>query len=306
MRNLIFTVTYCLAWPSAAFAQSITPSHVFQVVDQVNAELALIYEADLATPPKPAAKPETAKRNPGHVIARARNALLKLQTLRYVNGLTLKSVPNSAVRKIVPADVKGIVDQLLVDVRELRGVYKVSKQTPKVALKTGKSPTDVYNNLSASLALIDGLNIPKTAPNDVYRTAMSIIKDIEMVRARAGAKTAVAKAKKSKAKKPLDAYRQGYALLKSIQALGAKSAKMAALSKIVLPTEKTAKVSPATVLELLDNVSSELLPLKAIVGATQPSTTAKPQSGKTPSDVYDITAYAQALIDDLAVHVAAN
>jgi len=306
LRNVILAATALLIWSPVSNAQSITPSHVYQVVDQVNAELTLLFAADLATPPKSAGEPEKAKRNPGHVISKAREALMKVQTLRYVNGLILKTVKTSPVRKIVPADVKGIVDQLLVDVRELRPAYKITQKAPDIALKPGKSPTDVYNNLSISLAMIDALNIPKTAPNDVYRAALSIVDDIIKIRAGSGVKARVRKPAKSKGKKPADAYNQGYAILVSVKKLGATSSKLAALSKIVLPTRKTKKISPAAVLELLNNVSAELLPFKMMVGANKPSKIAKPQSGKTPSDVFDITAYAQALVDDLGKRVATN
>jgi hypothetical protein len=284
---------------SAALAQKITPTMVFQVVSQTNAELELLYEQDLAKLPNKKNVIEKVKRTPGHVIQRARTALAKIQTLRLINGVTAKTIPPTPVRKVKPSDVKAIVDQLLADVRELRPVYKVAKK-PATVTVAGKSPTDVYNNLARTLTLIDGLNIPKTAPNDVYQTAVAISRDILSIRQKLALPKKSLAGKKSKGKSPANAYDAGYALMVSLKSLGERSKQFAGLSKINLPTKRKSGTSPLAVLGLLNDIEAEIIPMKMMAGLASSSPNIRPQSGKTPSDVFDINARLAFLVNEIA------
>ncbi len=123
---------------SSASAQNITPSHVYQVVDNVNGELALMHEANGSKAKADKKAPALTKRRPRHVIQKAREVFLKVQELRKINGLSVNQVPTFPVREVRPADVKEIVAAVLKSVRDLRPKFKITKPSPSIALASGK------------------------------------------------------------------------------------------------------------------------------------------------------------------------
>jgi len=176
---------------TSAHAQKITPSHVYQSVEQLILELQLIHEAD---------KSEailgdyvTKNRKPRHVLQKSREVYLRVQELREMNGLPKNTVPPFPVTEIKPADVKDLVDKSLMDVIALRDEYFVDSETPKTHLKNGKAPTDVY------------------------QVAIAMISDINLVLTKRGKPTNMVINKSATGKKPADVYQQVQVLLEKLQ-----------------------------------------------------------------------------------------
>jgi len=289
----------CVVAATNAAAQTVTPSDVYQVVDNINAELALLHEANNSTPSRDRKSPGLTTRRPRHVIQAARMVLLKVQALRAINGLTQNPVPPFPVREVLPVDVKQIVERILADIRGLRPKFNVTAPTPKAVLMPGRTPTDVYGNLMRASLQIDGLGIPRVVPNGVYRVAMTIIGDLKKVRAARGIGTKVKFQAGAKHKRPKHVFNRSVELLAAIKSLSAADPVFAIPGGVVMPNKRSGRIRPAHVMELLNNVLAEIGAIKVKVGANIATELAPMPSGKSPSNVFDGVSTALMMVKDL-------
>jgi hypothetical protein len=282
-----------------AGADEITPSHVYQVVDNINAELAAMHTANLSQPVVDEGAPPLTPRNPRHVIQKAREVLLKIETLRGINGLSEDPVPPLPVTEIKPADVKKMVDTAYQELIALRPVFKITKTISPASLQTGKVPTDVYDNLQKASNSLDGLGIPRIVPNDVYRLALMMVDDLEKIRAARGKTDPINAPSDSSGKKPLDVYNHVFEVLETLKTKVETDPSLKVPGGIVLPNHRSGRIVPAHVLDLENNVLAELSSIKAFIGVTTPTVLPPKPQGKTPSKVYDEVNKALALAQSL-------
>lgn len=285
--------------PSPARAQDITPSHVFQVIENINAELAGMHEANASQPKVDESAPALTPRFPRHVVQKAREVLLKVELLRTLNGLPENPVPPFPVTEITPGNVKMIVDQALTDLLDLRAKFNVTKPVTTTPLVMGKTPADNYANLQKASDSLDGLGIPKIVPNDVYRLALVMVDDLEKIRAARGKTDPVDAPAGATGKKPLDTYNQAFAVLEKLKSKVETDPSIKLVGGIVLPNRRTGAITPSHVADVENNLLAELGSIKFAVGATSPSVLPPEPQGKTPSETYDILTKALALAEAL-------
>ena len=88
-------------------------------------------------------------------------------------------------------------------------------------------------------------------------------------------------------------------MLTQLQTLTENNADFAIPNGVVMPNDRSGKVRPGHVLDLLNNALAEISAIKVKVGATTPTELAPPQSGKTPSNVFDAVSTARAMVESL-------
>ncbi|CAK0748589.1 conserved hypothetical protein [Gammaproteobacteria bacterium] len=285
--------------PIPAGADEITPSHTFQAADNINAELAAIHEANSSQPVTDEGAPVLTQRYPRHVFQKAREVLIKTELLRSLNGLSENSVPVFPVTEITPANVKKMLDTVYQDLIELRPVFKVTKTIAPAPLIPGKVPTDVYGNLQKASNSLDGLGIPKTVPNDVYRLGLMIIDDLEKIRTARGKTDPITAPSGATGKKPLDTYNRTFDILEALKTKVETDPALKITGGIVLPNRRMGAITPSYVLDIENNVLAELSAIKAAVGVSSPTVLPPQPQGKTPSDTYDILSKALAQVGSL-------
>lgn len=296
--GVAFAALSILAFAGSAYAQKVTPGQVLQVVADIQNELALMHKANFSTAKVDKGAPALTPRRPRHVMRKAEEVMQKVQTLRWINNLKANSVPPLPVRAITPGDVLKLSKIILADVRELGAKFGIVN-SPKPAPSPGKkSPTDVYALLVEVSEQLDGLGIPGTLPNDVQRTAVTIISEIETIRARIGLTETIAVKSGSKGMKPADAYGKGWELLMVLNNTAATE-KYEIPGGVVMPNRRTSGISPAAVLDLLNNALAEVAAIKVKVGVTTATKLAPVQSGKTPSNIFDAVDTAIVMIESL-------
>jgi len=281
----------------SANAADVTPSHVFQVVDNINNELTLLHEANHSTATVSARK--MTQRRPRHVFQKAREVLLNVQNLRKLNGLSFNPVPPFPTTEITPGNVRKIMDQILADLKGLRPVLGVKKTATAAPLPSGKNPTDVYINIDNAGQSISSLGIPAIVPNDVYRMVATLVNEMRLVVKAAGGDATIAMKDGSKRKKPKHVYSEVYGLLEDLKAACAKKSSYCLPGKLVLPTKPTGRIKPAEVLDVVNNALADVGALKVVLGVKTPTQLVDPVSGKTPSNVYDGVLTARALAASL-------
>ncbi|CAK0752438.1 conserved hypothetical protein [Gammaproteobacteria bacterium] len=280
-------------------ADEITPAHTFQAADNINAELAAMHEANSSQPVIDEGFPALTPRYPRHVFQKAREVLIKVEMLRSLNGLSENPVPVFPVTEIKPANVLKMLDTALQDLTELRPIFKVTKKIAPAPLLPGKVPTDVYGNLQKASNSLDGLGIPKTVPNDVYRLALMIVDDLEKIRAARGKTDPVNATTGTTGKKPLDTYNRTFEILEALKAKVEIDPALKITGGIVLPNRRTGAITPSYVLDLENNVLAELSAIKAVTSISSPTVLPPPPQGKTPSDTYDLLTKALTMIGSL-------
>ncbi len=282
-----------------ATAQTVTPADIFQLSETINAQLDAFHAADASKPEEDAEALAVSDRLPRHVFQKAREVLLKVQELRVLKGLPEQAIPTVEVREVQPADTRKLLDQIVIGLQELRPAFGNPPAPAPVPLVEGKTPTDAYRSLVRASLSLDGLGLPPATPNEVYRVALTIVSDLDKIRAARGVTTPVALPGMVPGKKPVDVYEAGYGLLGDLKNLVETKPDFAIPHGIVLPAKRTGVIKPAHAVEILNIVLGEISAIKAKVGATKPTELAPAQSGKSPSDTLRLLTQARAMVGTL-------
>lgn len=269
-----------------------TPSHVFQVTEQVIQELERFQRFENVTSRPPTYIP--ARRSPRHVLQKARETLLRLQELRLQKGFEKQPEPLFPVRKVTPANVRVLVEQILDGVRELRSVYGVSENPIEVPFVEGKTPTDVYGNLARIGAMLESLGAPPLQPKDVFRLVMTLISDLDSILQGSGIQCSATVPATSHAKQPADVYALAYELYRELERVKSKSTLLGDV--IDLPDRKTGTIVPGDVLDLLNNILADVGEIKARMVVNRPLVLAPAAGAKIPGDVFAAVSKAKAMV----------
>ncbi len=292
-------VLFLAGYPREGGAAAITPDDVYRITGTINGELELLHESNDSMPIVDINASELTPRRPRHVMQKAREVLLKVQLLRRINGLAESELPPMPLREVRPADVKVVVDLIRRDLAALRSIFGVTEVPFSAPKPTGKTPTDVYGDLVRAGEQLDALGIPRIVPNDVYRVALTIIGDLEKVRAARGLIEPIPARRGSKDKQPSDVYEKAFELLRALGTLTSENSGFEIPGGVVLLNRRSGRIEPAHVMDLLNNILAEISAIKVKVGARSLTEFAPPQAGKTPSHVYDPVSTALTLAETL-------
>ncbi len=275
----------------AADSDSTNPSSVFQVSGNMLLELGEMNKVNKSKPED--VYVDTTERKPRHVFQKAREIYQDVQKLRGSKGLAQNALAPIPVKDVAPKDVKVLMDKMLADLQELRPKFGYKKPVAATLIE-GKKPLDVYANLERVKASIASLGVSKVAPNDVFRVAISVVKDLEEVAAKKGV-APIAKLAPSTGKKPSDVYAASYDLLAQLKTMTEKN-KIAIPGGVIMPNKITSDITPAEVIDLVNDVLAEVGAIRHASGINTPTVIPEEQKGKNPSKVYDMIAKAQAIV----------
>lgn len=286
----------CVSVPGESRAEAITPSHVYQVVENTQAEVLLLLDANFSPTDIPAEQ-MTRGRLPRHVIQETHHLLRQVTLLREINSQSTRPVEAIPVREIRPVHVKASVDRLLAEIKGLREPFGIESEPAPARLRDGKTPVDVHARLRVIGELIQRLDLPSIVPNDVYRVAMAVKADAELIHKALNAPVPAPIPSDIEGKKPPHVYARSFDLLANLKQLVERTPGLAIPGGVNLPRRKTENIVPADVLGMMLNILAELSSLKAVTRATEPTPTISPQVGKNPTDVYIVVEETIAILD---------
>lgn len=275
-----------MATHSVSFAEEITSSKVFQVTEDILAQLNRMHDANLTKPDFSKVRLEIPERLPRHVIQQAMNVRLKIQTLKRVNALEVSEVATPPVKEVTPEDVLGQVNLILEDLIAFDKSYALPAFKKSAKFVDGKTPTDVYANLLKAQAMIVQLGIPDTVPNEVYNNAVSLAKEIDFIRHAQGKMDPVEPPSASIGKQPSDAYTLAYYALKGLMGL-AKKKEYTIPKGVIVPKRLKKDITPDDVQQILLYCLAEASAMKVAVGAKDKLILPPPTAGQTPSSTFD-------------------
>lgn len=271
----------------SAAQEAKTPSHVYQISQQILAELDLIHAANETQPVSIGSDVQPQNLRPRHVLQNARTTYSLLQTLRGLNNLSVSETPDLPDQEVSPGNVADLLQLLLTDIVSLKEAFYVTEEAPEVPFVEGKKPGDVYMALSAVKRSLAPLGIPKTVPNDVFKHAEDVMFGAHAVAAVNGG-LVVSAQDISAGKSPADVYGMAFDILDQMERIGQKDEMFMPVGGFAKLNKKDAKITPADVLNVIAIIKAELHSISVINKLGVDMDSAILTGGNSPSNVFDV------------------
>jgi len=295
-------VAVCLLAVSSSMADAATPSDVFRAVNEVIVKARLLHDANLSDETMGDQSIEPTDRKPRHVLQLSRTVLDKANGLAVINGSTTVPVPPIPNREVKPDDVMESIKATSRVMAGLLPIFHVEAIVDTAAPAGKKSPNDVYAALYQLSAMIDGLGIPATVPNDVYRIADTIALELEDIVKQSGSTLPVLTGS-SAGKTPKDVYDRAFELTDAVQRLLKKRPNLRPAGGFTTPQQHAGAIKPEHVRYVLNDLLAEIASMQVAGGNQKKIELASIASGRTPSDVYDRLTNAIALVEVMIANV---
>jgi len=278
-----------------------TPNHVFFITKYILKKLRYYRRLrGIQVPPRKTRLIRNLK--PQHVYGKALEVMEKINLLRRRQNLGAITVPRYPIRKITPLEVFDL--SLRLD-SELSIIYRqeedeyIKQWVMDVAVDEyeNKQPSDVFLNMQQISNLMDTiLGSEGFTPNDVYREALTVKLDLDIIARYLGGTTS----KKNSdvlvinaGIEPRDVFEYAKKLL-DLMVIAKRRAGMFDVRNIsVLAGEN---VTPSEVYNQVRLIETELTELKVFLGISTLPELIPPQKDKTPANVMNVLKNIEALL----------
>ncbi|MCY3772758.1 MAG: hypothetical protein OXG98_12175 [Gemmatimonadetes bacterium] len=160
-----------------------TPSHVFQAVQNLIAEINILRE-ELGVYDYPPEAELQDDRAPVHVYVKTLELSDKVGAVQRRFGVPATPMGQVPFKEIVAGDVLANVESILVEVRKIKSQMVIERQIEPAPLVGGKTPSLVYKSLADVSFLLDGLRGRPLTPDDVFRNATFVLDELELIAAK--------------------------------------------------------------------------------------------------------------------------
>lgn len=290
-KKIIYLVGILLV-SNLVFAQKITPSHAFQISEEIVRELQLLREAVGADDYPIDPEPQTLKR-PIQVYGKGLELLFKIGYAQRKFGLEKLPYKSIPTQNITPKEVVELCKTIKAEILKMKQYLAIPTTIEEVPLVPNKVPSNVYENLWRASYLTDYLS-GAIKPNDVYSYTETMISDVSIF---AAAYQIDFKGLKVPPKKtgirPKDVASQG---VQNLQKLIRIEKKLGYKASIV-PTMTLSRASPSDVFDIVGMLMSELAYLKSKNNINKKAKFVAVEEKKTPADVLQRMQYAGSLLD---------
>ncbi len=160
-----------------------TPSHVFQAVQNLIAEINILRE-ELGVYDYPPEAELQDDRAPVHVYVKTLELSDKVSAVQRRFGVPATPMGQVPFKEIVAGDVLANVESILVEVRKIKSQMVIERRIEPAPLVGGKTPSLVYKSLADASFLLDGLRGRPLTPDDVFRNATFVLDELELIAAK--------------------------------------------------------------------------------------------------------------------------
>ena len=165
--------------------EGVSQSHVNRVTEDLLAEIEVL-RAEFAISHFPPHAETIVGRAPVHVYAKSLEVLAKVIQVQRRMGLPPARMGNLPLKPIDTADVLDHVEYVLREVRSIKTGMAIDAGVEPAPMRSGSTSSMNYRNLADASLRLDGLIGRTLAPADVYRNALSILDELELVAAMLG------------------------------------------------------------------------------------------------------------------------
>ncbi len=271
-----------------------TPSDVYRLVSQLEQQVQRLRTENsvLKDWPKVSTDAVEHPRSPRHVLQKSIEVLEKLNRLRQIRQQGAITIPPYPSRYITPDEVYDAVDRLVDEVAFLLHIDRRATEGQWLPAKGNRyTPTDVYGKLrEISLALDPLLGIRGFSPDDVYAQAKYVAEIVRFLRLSQNLPNTVAMPARLKNQHPNHALKASYQLLARIS----QAERNLWMQPELVPEVPRRVIRPTEVFDALQIVIAELKRIKFRLGVERNIPLPAIEKGKSPSDVVQLLAWAQA------------
>lgn len=294
LKSAIVSVVLVAGVCSSAQAQTTTPNHVYQIVDETIQDLEVLVGAPIATTSQ-----HDVATLPRHVYFAMLGQWGPIQTLRFKNGLRTSPVPSGQVDPIIPADVYQIANQNLDNIRELFSVVEAEPDAADAPLPADKTPTDVYGHVMTMAAALRDLDVPETTPDDVFQIASTLATAINNLAWMKGLPADFSAPPVFTDKTPTDVYAALSDLSADLSRYEQSDPKRNIDGGVTLPRLVEGEKRPADVIVLILWVLADVQALMVAGEVETKLDFSGIEFGRTPSDVYGMVTQAHNTVNAL-------
>ena len=160
--------------------EDVTQSHVFRATEDLIAEIDILRAAFAVSHFPPRAE-LIEGRAPVHVYVKSQEVLAKVIQVQRRMGLSPATTGQLPAKTVDAADVLDHVEYILREVRGIKTQMVIDGQIEFAPLQPGGTSSLNYRNLADASLRLDGLTGKALTPADVYRNALSIADELELV-----------------------------------------------------------------------------------------------------------------------------
>ena len=156
------------------------PSHVFRATEDLIAEIDGL-RAELAISHFPPRAELIEGRAPVHVYVKSLEVLAKVIQVQRRLGLPPARMGHLPPKIIESADVLDHIENVLRELRSIKTQMGIDGPREAALLRSGRNSSMNYRNLADASLMLDGLIGRALTPADVYRNALSVLDELQLV-----------------------------------------------------------------------------------------------------------------------------
>ncbi|MCY7296746.1 hypothetical protein [Alteromonas sp. a30] len=255
-----------------------TPNHVYQAVDNLANNIEAI-RAHLNVNDTPRLPGVQIAKTPLHAYTKGLEVFEKVIRFKKSKNLATIVLPDFPDKAIKPSDVLVLVETISKEIQQASKQLGVS-YAERAKLPTGKTPSDVYENMWRTSYLLDGL-AGAISPKYVYRNTLRIEKALEVIAQELNTKVDKEVPELPANKKPVDANIEGYKVLYKI----AQLEKRLNMDALRVPGFPAGDISPSDVYDTTNNILAELTRINLSLSLSSPDVVELDAETVTPSHV---------------------
>lgn len=272
--------------------QAKTPSHVFQAVDTLANNIHQIRK-HLKVTAQPREPGVQIAKTPLHVYAKGIEVYEKVNRYRESQGWPIAELPVLPSKKVAPADVFKLVKRITQDLEDTTSRLRLP-QAANGKLPTGKTPSDVYENLWKCSYLMDGI-VGAISPTFVHRNTLRIEAGLQQIAEKLNVNVNVAEIDPLIGKKPIDANIEGFKVLYKLVELEKKLN----LPPVRVPGFPAGNISPSDVYDTTNNIIAEITRINVKLALPEVPSASLSKNKITPNNVVQQFIKIQSMLDIL-------
>ena len=184
-----------------------TPSHVYQAVQDLLAEINVLRDELGVYDYPPEAEPQD-DRAAVHVYVKSLEVLTKVSAIQRRFGVPAAPVGQIPFKQIGPADVLANVAHIVEEIRKIKSEMVITRVIEPAPLVGGKTASSVYKSLADASFLLDGLRGRPLTPDDMFRSAGYVLDEMELIAAKLRVPLNLELPEVNGAKRPVDVAQQ--------------------------------------------------------------------------------------------------
>ena len=264
-----------------ASSSDATPSHVFQAVQNLIAEINILRE-ELGVYDYPPEAELQEDRAPVHVYVKTLELATKVSAVQRRLGVPATPIGQVPFKEIVPGDVLANVESILDEVRKIKTQMVIERQIEPAPLVGGKTPSLVYKSLADVSFLLDGLRGRPLTPDDVFRNATYVLDELELIAARLRVPLESVPPAVEGSKRPTDVAQQ---ILRAIYKVINLETRLG-MDASGVPSLTLVRVTPSEVYDATNMLLAEMARIKLHLDINVPRDQGPEPRGKKPVDVF--------------------